>query len=93
MSIHLRGYVRIVGHIPIADRRRFRSPGRITFARATRPVYGWGVVNESTGEVVASDNACQDSLGDAVDEARRLVELCRVAWRIGIASKALREAK
>jgi hypothetical protein len=74
-TAHLRGRVRIIGYI---------KPSR-------RPVYEWAVVNHATGQVVASDNSCRDSVGDACNEAASMTLTCRETLTREIRLKSLRE--
>lgn len=67
----------------------FRARVRYAGYRAfDQPVYLFEVINQHTGLVVATDNHC--GLSKLHDEARRMVEVCRLAWSYNLKRKELR---
>ena len=67
-------------------RGRVRQSGRRAFGK---PVYVFDVVNEITGEVVASDNHC--AFSKAHDDVYCMVLVARGAWMYDLRRKQLRE--
>lgn len=81
----------LAGYVKVNRHSHLRGKVKVYPGRSGRPVYAWYVVNTRTGRHVAGDNACLDSLSEAIDRARHLVTVCTEVHRREILLEGLKE--